>query len=104
MAKIGNEHLIDPLLVDEIYDLGVSLSLAPCGIRTIGGSETDMIVLRHPTTRVPTTSTAEGLTRVESYTRFAAYTYTAIGDRSIGERSILGEQPKKGKKEKEVIE
>jgi len=30
MAKIGNQQLIDPLLVDEIYDLGVTLSLSPC--------------------------------------------------------------------------
>lgn len=102
MAKIGNQKLIAPELVDEIYNLGVELELSPCGVRSIGGEETNMICFRNADRAVVSVEN-EGLTLVESYTKFPAYTYTAIGDRSIGERS-LGEQPKKGKKEKEVIE
>jgi len=99
MAKIGNQQLIDPALVDEIYNLGVELSLSPCGVRSRGGEETNMICFRNAEREVVEV-THEALTRVESYTRFAAYTYSEIEGRSIGERSIL-EQPKKGKKEKE---
>lgn len=103
MAKIGNQQLIDPALVDEIYALGQELELSPCGVRSVGGEETNMLIFRNAERAVVAVEN-EGLTLVESYTKFPAYTYTAIGDRSIGERSILGEQPKKGKKEKEVTE
>jgi len=99
MAKIGNQQLIDPLLVDEIYDLGVTLSLSPCGVRTKGGSETNMVCFRNEN-RDAVEVENEGLTRVDSYVKLPAYTYTPISERPIGERSV---DAKKGKeKAKEV--
>lgn len=96
--KIGNQQLIDPTLVDEIYDLGVELELSPSAVRTRGGSETNMICFRD-FDRVVVEVEHEGLTRVEFYTRFAAYTYTPISERSIGERG-LEEKPINGKETK----
>ena len=97
-TKIGNQQLIDPILVDEIYDLGVELSLSPCGVRSRGGEETNMICLRDAD-RVAAEVEHVGLTRVESYTRFPAYIFTPISDRSIGERG-LEEKPVNGKETK----
>jgi hypothetical protein len=100
MAKIGNQQLIDPALVDEIYNFGTELGLSPCGLRIRGGEETNMICFRNSERDVQTVEN-EGLVLVESYPRFAAYTYTALSERSLGERSI-GEKSKDKGKGKEV--
>lgn len=100
MAKIGNQQLINPALVGEIYDLGVTLSMNPCGVRSRGGEETNMICFRNAEREVVEVEN-EGLTRVESYTKFPTYTYTPISERSISERS-LGEKGKGKDKAKEV--
>ena len=101
MAKIGNQQLIDPLLVDEIYDLGITLSLSPCGVRNRGGEETNMICFRNADREVQTVEN-DGLTRVESYTKFPAYAYAPISERSIGERSLDKGKAKDKEKAKEV--
>ena len=97
MAKIGNEKLLNPELVDTAHSIGVELDLS---IQAISSPESDTIVLRTKTeAREAQIVEHAQLERVESYTKMPVF--KIVESRSISERYIT-EKPKK--KESEVTD